>query len=595
MSIHYFGICEFAVVLRVIPKLTNNKADEIRQKFIDDNTNPNFPGKHIPNMTDKDREFHHFENSMREAVSGDVRMLDGKWNIRIRDVSFNGESVILMMGDKNGAMNKRPIIPIYPANAHAYLVDMMRDPSGKIWNDNKESKPPKFLKESLLDDIESRSFDDTKSVLHDKAVDELGENPEDMEYYIHLKVRSVKPSWNTNTTSVNVRHLFDELTDATESSAIIPQRYFITYPHLYDDIAVRNRHNDGTDVQFTDPLPEDFDLKEYYGQDYWNASPFFEVCIYINSLTFFEYPRFVREMNRMLGRFHQAIKCALPQSKDADGEMMLYYSNPEDHDGRQVLQRHCMYTKRCFANGEYYRSIYKWMFPDAEAILPQAKDYDVETAAFNIRKLDVVRLGRNLESLAPEYGFEAEVLHTYRGIPSDNTPVPLSWIAVDLKSVSLEQDEKNRMDVRTAESLFIDAVFRHITEDMVTHTHFFIFVRSHFDIYNKELEEKKARGWKVRQTYFDADVYKYDNGIQSESMSYINQDADARPHIVDIHVREIERWHTILGRLIFFDEKGKLGRKPFRRRPYHFGGEALEFIDDVVQSGLIWKPDFKMI
>ena len=65
-------------------------------------------------------------------------------------------------------------------------------------------------------------------------------------------------------------------------------------------------------------------------------------------------------------------------------------------------------------------------------------------------------------------------------------------------------------------------------------------------------------------------------------MSYINQDAEARPHIVDIHVREIERWHTILGRILFFDEKGKLGRKPFRRRPYHFGGEALEFIDDVV-------------
>ena len=101
-----------------------------------------------------------------------------------------------------------------------------------------------------------------------------------------------------------------------------------------------------------------------------------------------------------------------------------------------------------------------------------------------------------LEEMAPEYGFEAEVLHTYRGIPSDNTPVPLTWIAVDLKPVSVEQDEKGRMNVRIVESLFIDAIFRHITEDMVTHTHFFIFVRSHFDIYNKELEEKKARGWK---------------------------------------------------------------------------------------------------
>ena len=44
---------------------------------------------------------------------------------------------------------------------------------------------------------------------------------------------------------------------------------------------------------------------------------------------------------------------------------------------------------------------------------------------------------------------------------------------------------------------------------------------------------------------------------------------------------------------MFFDKKGRMGRKPFIERSYNFGSNVLLFIEDVVQTGLVWREDFK--
>ena len=66
------------------------------------------------------------------------------------------------------------------------------------------------------------------------------------------------------------------------------------------------------DYHFTSPLPEAFDLKNFYKEDYFNAAPYIDVMIYFNRLRHCTYPRFVKEMNLMLGYFHQAIKMTIP-------------------------------------------------------------------------------------------------------------------------------------------------------------------------------------------------------------------------------------------------------------------------------------------
>ena len=54
---------------------------------------------------------------------------------------------------------------------------------------------------------------------------------QDYEYYIHLKVRYIRPESGI----LNIAQLYDELVNAVESSWIIPNRYYITYPHMGDD------------------------------------------------------------------------------------------------------------------------------------------------------------------------------------------------------------------------------------------------------------------------------------------------------------------------------------------------------------------------
>ena len=149
MSIHYFGICRFAVVLRVIPKLVNKKAEEIRQEYIKRNTSSN--GR-VSNMSQEDRKFSHFKNTIRPVTSGDVKMSNNQRNSRVRRVDIDGEDVILIMGDKNGLLNKNKIQMDWPASDHNYLIDLMAD-SKSIWSSNREYVNK--LTESVLDDFTS--------------------------------------------------------------------------------------------------------------------------------------------------------------------------------------------------------------------------------------------------------------------------------------------------------------------------------------------------------------------------------------------------------------------------------------------------------
>lgn len=587
MSIHYLGICEFAVALRVVPKLVNDKAREIREKFIADNTDPNWPDRRVPNMTERDCEFHHFEDTTRAVTSGDVRMKDNKWNERVREVTFNGETVILLMGDKDGRLTRNVTGFNWPASAHSYMAGMMREPA--MWKKNRENRPEKNnMNESLLDDIEQQTFDDTKTVLTNKAANELGENPEDFEYYIRLKIRNVEPDYDAART-LDIARIFDEITEAVESSAVIPQRYFITYPVLKNSL---DRNSD-IDIQFTPPLPEAYSLKELYGSDYYNdvGATYLLMKIYIDRLTFFPYPRFVREMNRMLSRLHQAIQYAIPKSRNgrADGEVHFYYSDREKHGGRWVLHMHEMYTQNCYQNGEHYRKIYTEMFPEAAALLPEVTDYDAESAAVIIRKMDVRRLGMNIEQTAPRYGLTAKVINCWRGMPTQDRPVCMAYITIDMQT----DDGAARVDIRTPEEMLNEAVFRHITRDMTTNCHLFIFVRTHFEVYNRQKEERKQNGYRTREYYFEADKITYGRNMTGETMTYVNTNTAARQHVKDIRVRKIRHNYDTTGYVLYFDENGRMGRKPFTGRGYDFGGDALQFIEDVVQSGLVWRPDFK--
>ena len=160
MSVHYFGICEFAVILRVIPKLVNRKSEEIRQQFIKVHTSAY--SNRIPNMTQDDKEFHHFDNTMRPVDSGDVRMDNNQWNERVRKVGINSEEVIIMMADKNGRLTRNLNRMQYPAERHNYLVDLMASDES-IWLKNK--KRVHKLTESLLDDIRTEDIPDAKNVL----------------------------------------------------------------------------------------------------------------------------------------------------------------------------------------------------------------------------------------------------------------------------------------------------------------------------------------------------------------------------------------------------------------------------------------------
>ena len=129
----------------------------------------------------------------------------------------------------------------------------------------------------------------------------------------------------------------------------------------------------------------------------------------------------------------------------------------------------------------------------------------------------------------------------------------------------------------------------------ILNTNLFIFVRADFDIYNREFEEKRAKNQRVRKYSYDADKYVYaSHNLKTQTMTYIS-DTKSRQSVVDPRVRVVkrERGNEVLGYILFFDKKGQMGRKPFSERSYSFGGDACQFIEDVVQTGLIWRPDFK--
>ena len=81
--------------------------------------------------------------------------------------------------------------------------------------------------------------------------------------------------------------------------------------------------------------------------------------------------------------------------------------------------------------------------------------------------------------------------------------------------------------------------------------------------------------------------------MTGETMTYVNTNTAARQHVKDIRVRKIRHNYDPMGYVLYFDGNGRMGRKPFTERGYDFGGDALRFIEDVVQSGLGWRPDFK--
>ena len=581
MDVNYFGICEFLVALRVIPKLINTRAEQIRQEFIKNNTSE--WSKRIPNMTQEDKQFYYFEGSMRPVTSEEIKMSNNQWNERARTITFSGESVTLLLADKNGCLNKKPFEMQWPANAHNYLISIMR--SEEIWNNNKEYViSSDKLTESLLDDISSEDIPSGRDVLQNKASEEMQDDISSYEYYIYLRVRYIRPPFDKEPV-VNIDCLFDELSDAVEESWIIPNRYYMTYPHMGDS----NTGNFDVDIDFIPPLPTEYDLKDFYNSDYYRASPYLDMKIYIDSLRYCTFPRFVREMNKMLGRLHSAIKISLPQS---DGELQFYFTDRQNHNGRYVVHSHTIYTSRCYQFGEQYRDIYREMFPEQakeQQIEYQSKfnDYDNDVARQTIKKMDLRRLGVNIERNAAKYNMDATMVHYYRGIITEDVSVPMSWISIDMNTLT---DEK-RLDIRDAEQLLIDALFRHLTYDMVTNTNLFVFVRADFEIYNKDFEERKERGDRVIRHSYEADEYKYPGQIMTTTMTYLN---NRRQNVIDPRVRLVQRGYTTIGYILFFDKKGRMGRKPFTERPYNFGGNAeLQFIEDVVQTGLVWREDFK--
>ena len=102
---------------------------------------------------------------------------------------------------------------------------------------------------------------------------------------------------------------------------------------------------DDVDYDFIPPLPEAFDLENFYKEEYYGAAPYIDVMIYFDRLRHCTYPRFVKEMNSLLGYFHQAIRMVLPQS---NGIMQIYFASPEKHNRREVVHLHGVYTQRCY-------------------------------------------------------------------------------------------------------------------------------------------------------------------------------------------------------------------------------------------------------
>lgn len=250
--------------------------------------------------------------------------------------------------------------------------------------------------------------------------------------------------------------------------------------------------------------------------------------------------------------------------------MQIYFTKPENHDRRQIVHMNGVYTKRCYQNGVQYQAIYKEMFP-GEAT-NQLENLDADAAVQNLRKLDLKRLSANIERHAHEYNLDVTVKHLYRGIITDETPVPMSWIALDMKTLTGE----SKLDIREAEELLIDTVFCHLTSHMVTNTKLFIFVRADFDIYNREFEEKRAENPRLKKHSYQADKYVYpSHNLNTQTLTYIS-DTKSRPSIIDPRVREVkrERGNEVLGYILFFNKKGQMGRKPFTERGYIFGYDA---------------------
>ena len=325
-------------------------------------------------------------------------------------------------------------------------------------------------------------------------------------------------------------------------------------------------------------------MKGYYGPNYFKALPFIDIRIYFARLRYCKYQKFVRKMNQLLGQLHSAIKIAVTGS---DGALQVYFSNPDNHNGRMIVHLHDIYTSRCYQNGEQYRDIYQEMFPD-EAI-NSVNNPDADAAVQTLRKLDLKRLGVNIERHASEYTMDATVIHSYRGVITEDTPVPMSWIALDLNTTTGEK----RLDIREAEELLIESFFRHITSDMVTNTNILMFVRANFEIYNRDFEQKHAENPRWKKHSFNADKYEYPGGLNTITMTYISH-TSSRKAVIDPRVREVKRsFNENMGYILFFDKNGRMGRKPFTERGYSFGGDALSFIEDVVQTGLIWRKDFK--
>ena len=234
----------------------------------------------------------------------------------------------------------------------------------------------------------------------------------------------------------------------------------------------------------------------------------------------------------MLGRLHSAIKISLPQS---DGELQFYFKDRQNHNGRYVVHSHNIYTSRCYQFGEQYRDIYREMFPEQykeQQIKYWTKfnNYDDDVARQTIKKMDLRRLGVNIERNAAKYNMDVTMVHYYRGIITEDVSVPMSWISIDMNTLN---DEK-RLDIRDAEQLLIDALFRHLTYDMVTNTNLFVFVRADFEIYNKDFEERKERGDRVIKHSYKADEYEYPGQIVTTTMTYLN---NRRQNVIDPRVR----------------------------------------------------------